>query len=74
MGYLPVLKNQKTTLKTKLKREKSLASEYDNMFYYKTNIKPIASDVILFHKKFTSLQEARKISDHLPIWFEFTLN
>lgn len=74
MGYTSILKNQKTSLKTKPKGTEYLASEYDNMFYKTNSINYLKSDVILFYKKFISLKEARKISDHLPIWFEFSLN
>jgi deoxyribonuclease-1-like protein len=74
MGYAPILENQKTSLKLKYKGENSLASEFDNMFYKTGSIKHINSDVILFYKKFISLKEARKVSDHIPIWVEFSLN
>ena len=74
MSFPPILKNQKTSLKTKPKGTDCLASEYDNMFYKTSSIKFLKSDVVLFYKKFISLKEARKISDHLPIWFEFSLN
>ena len=74
MGFAPILKNQKTSLKLKPKGDNYLASEYDNIFYKTSSINYLRSDVILFHKKFTSLKEARKISDHIPIWFEFSLN
>jgi len=74
MGFASILKNQKTTLKTKPKRDNYLASEYDNIFYKINTINFIKSDVVLFYKNFVSLKEARKISDHLPIWFEFSLN
>lgn len=74
IGFAPILENKKTSLKTKPKGIEYLASEYDNMFYKSSTVNYIKSDVILFYKKFNSLQEARKISDHLPIWFEFSLN
>ncbi len=74
MGFSPILKNQKTSLKTKVKKGNYLASEYDNIFYKINSITFIKSDAILFYKNFISLKEARKISDHLPIWFEFSLN
>ena len=74
MGFSPILKNQKTSLKTKSKGNNYLASEYDNMFYKTSSIKYLKSDVILFYTKFISLKEARKVSDHIPIWFEFSLN
>jgi deoxyribonuclease-1-like protein len=74
MGFAPILRNQKTSLKTKPKGDNYLASEYDNIFYKTSSINYIKSDVILFYKKFISLKEARKVSDHIPIWFEFSLN
>lgn len=74
MGFAPILKNQKTSLKTKPKGGNYLASEYDNIFYKISSITYLKSDAIMFYKKFISLKEARKISDHIPIWFEFSLN
>jgi len=74
MGYFPILKNQKTTLKQKCKNNICLSSEFDNIFYKTSNLKVINSGVIHFYEDFESLQEARKISDHIPIWFEFSLN
>lgn len=73
MGYNSVLQNQKTSLKQKCKNDNCLSSEFDNIFY-KTNFLDYKnSGVIPFYKNFNSLQEARKISDHIPIWFEFSL-
>jgi deoxyribonuclease-1-like protein len=74
MGYAPILENQKTSLKLKHKGENYLASEFDNMFYKTSSLNFIKSDVILFYQKFISLKEARKVSDHIPIWIEFSLN
>jgi deoxyribonuclease-1-like protein len=74
MGYAPILENQKTSLKLKRKGENYLASEFDNMFYRTGSLNFIKSDVILFYKKFISLKEARKVSDHIPVWLEFSLN
>ncbi|CAM3699454.1 endonuclease/exonuclease/phosphatase family protein [Flavobacterium chungbukense] len=74
MGYDSVLKNQKTTLKQKCKNNICLASEFDNIFYKTSTLKVLNYGVIKFYEDFESLQEARKVSDHIPIWFEFTLN
>lgn len=74
MGYSPIFEKQKTTLKQECKEENCLASEFDNIFYKKEHIKYINSGVISFYKSFDSLKEARKISDHIPVWFEFSLN
>ncbi|UUF14538.1 MULTISPECIES: endonuclease/exonuclease/phosphatase family protein [Flavobacterium] len=74
MGYTSTLQKQKTTLKQKCNGDICLASEFDNTFYNPNRLNHIDSGVILFYKKFNSLQDARKISDHIPIWLEFSLN
>lgn len=74
MGFTPVFKGQKTTLKRKCQTKTCLASEFDNIFYSKKNIQPIKSGIIRFYKNFNSLKQARKISDHVPIWFECLIN
>ena len=74
MGYRPILVNQKTSLKQKCKNQECLASEFDNIFFKTSKIKNIRSGFIPFYKSFGSLKEARKISDHVPIWIEFSLN
>lgn len=73
MGYSPILQNQKTTLKQQCKNDICLASEFDNMFYKTSTIEFMNSGIVPFHKNFNSLKEARRISDHIPIWFEFSL-
>jgi deoxyribonuclease-1-like protein len=73
-GYTSIFQNQKTSLKQKCKNNNCLASEFDNIFYKTEAINYKNSGVISFYKNFKSLQEARKISDHIPIWFEFSLN
>ena len=73
MGYLPILVNQKTSLKKECVNGDCLASEFDNIFY-NTKIKKLNSGILPFYKNFNSLKEARKISDHIPIWMEFSLN
>ena len=74
MGYQSILVNQKTSLKQTVKKGKYLASEYDNMFYNTSKINSINKGIISFYKNFASLKEARMISDHIPIWFEFSFN
>jgi endonuclease/exonuclease/phosphatase family metal-dependent hydrolase len=74
MGYQSILMNQKTSLKQECKNGNCLASEFDNMFYNASKIKTITNGVIPFYKNFNSLKEARMISDHIPIWLEFSLN
>jgi endonuclease/exonuclease/phosphatase family metal-dependent hydrolase len=74
MGYKAIIENQKTSLKQEYKNGECLSSEFDNMHYKSSKIKPLNSGIIPFYKNFNSLKEARVISDHIPIWFEFSLN
>ena len=73
MGYNPILINQKTSLKKQYKNGQYLASEFDNMFYNQ-KVKNINNGVIHFYKYFKTLKDAHVISDHIPIWFEFSIN
>ena len=72
-GYNSILVNQKTSLKKQLKNGQSLASEFDNIFYNQ-KVRNINGGVIHFYKNFKTLKEAHIISDHIPIWFQFSLN
>ena len=71
MGYQPVLVNQKTSLKKNCKNGNCLASEFDNLFYNTTRTKLTRAGILSFFKNFQSLEAARTISDHIPIWAEF---
>lgn len=73
MGYVPLLVGQKTTLKKQVKHGETLASEFDNMFYT-SKITKVEGGVVLFYEQFTNFAEARKVSDHIPIWIQFSLN
>lgn len=73
MGYKPILTGQKTSLKEACVNNDCLASEFDNMFYDTSAITFIKSGVLLFYKSFSVFKEARKISDHIPIYFQFSL-
>lgn len=70
-GYQPVLVNQKTSLRKKCKNGTCLASEFDNMFYNVAKIKLNRKGIVSFYANFESLEAARTISDHIPIWTEF---
>jgi endonuclease/exonuclease/phosphatase family metal-dependent hydrolase len=74
MGYKPIFINQKTSLKQTCINNDCLASEFDNMFYKISKVKYLNSGVIEFYKSFSTPKEARIISDHIPIYFQFTLN
>ena len=74
MGYKPTLIHQKTSLRQKCINDDCLASEYDNFFFNSSKISFIKSGVILFYKSFQTLKVARTVSDHVPIYFQFSLN
>jgi len=73
MGYSATFIAQKTSLKKTCVNGDCLASEFDNIFY-NSKIQNLDAAVILFYKSFSSLQEAKAISDHIPVWIEFSLN
>lgn len=68
MGFAPILVNQKTSLRQKCRNSDCLASEYDNLFYDKRKILSKQKGIVPFYSAFSSVKEARKISDHVPIW------
>jgi endonuclease/exonuclease/phosphatase family metal-dependent hydrolase len=74
MNYQPLLVRQKTSLKKECKNNNCLSSEFDNLFYNSAKITAHHSGVIHFYKNFNSLKEALMISDHIPVWFEFSVN
>jgi len=71
MGYIPVLRNQKTTLRDKCLRDGCLASEFDNFYFDQKKAKMIEAGVLHFYKTFPSMRDARIVSDHLPVRFVF---
>ncbi|MBA2408213.1 MAG: endonuclease/exonuclease/phosphatase family protein [Chitinophagales bacterium] len=74
IGYKSIFIGEKTSLKQECIYDDCLASEFDNMFYESTKVTLISSGIIHFYKSFTCISEARMISDHVPIYFEFSLN
>ena len=73
MGYVSAFINQKTSLKKECSNEECLASEFDNIWYNSSKITISNPKVIHFYKSFTTLKEAREISDHIPVTTEITL-
>jgi len=73
MGYVPALTKQKTSLKKQCRGNDCLASEFDNIFYDTQTIQILNAGAINFYRQFNSLSEARRISDHLPVWMVFTI-
>lgn len=74
LGFLPIFKNQKTSLKQECKNGECLANPLDHIFYQESKISVVNKGVILFYKDFENLKEARKLSDHLPIYIIFKPN
>lgn len=74
MGYESVFKNQKTSLKKECELDDCLASEFDNIWYNSKKVRILKSDVVSFYNDFSTLKEARVISDHIPITAKFTIN
>jgi deoxyribonuclease-1-like protein len=68
MGFKPVFVGQKTTLRSKCLQNDCLASEFDNIFYHPSKITLVKFGVIHFYKSFPSMEKARMISDHIPIY------
>lgn len=73
MGYSPIFTGQKTSLKMSCIGTECLASEFDNIFYHEEKINFVSSGIIPFYEAFISVEDARIVSDHVPIWFEFAL-
>lgn len=72
MGYLPALTGQKTSLKQSCAGDDCLASEFDNFFYNSNKIEKASAGVIHFYRSFPDLTAARKITDHVPVYLEFS--
>jgi len=72
-GYAPVLQNQKTSLRDRPINNDYLASEYDNIFYDTKKLKIIEKGVIHFYRKFVNFEDAKYISDHIPIFCKIEL-
>ena len=69
-GFLTALHNQKTTLKIQCKEFEYLNYVIDNIFYSK-DIQCVNSGVIDFVKTCSNLENARTLSDHLPVFVRF---
>lgn len=72
-GFASALKNKKTTLKQKCNSSMYLNHPIDNI-YYTPKINLHQSNSIDFVQSCYNLDRARGISDHLPIFIEFSLN
>lgn len=69
-GFKNALNDQPTTLKMKCKDNQYLNHAIDN-FYYTSQINQIQSGAIDFIRSCNNLEQARGVSDHLPVYLEF---
>ena len=72
-GFSSALFNQKTTLKSKCLGVDYLNYAIDNIFYSQT-ISNIETGVLDFVLVCDELENARKLSDHLPVFLKFSIN
>lgn len=70
LGYAAVLDDQPTSLRRERREGPSghLANEYDNIFFETTPFRETRGGVLDFTPRFSSLKEARSLSDHLPVY------
>lgn len=72
-GYPPAFTGQKTSLKQRCVNGNCLASAYDNFFYNQAKVNLIDAGIIPFYTAFEDLKEARKLSDHVPVFLKFSM-
>lgn len=73
-GYPAAFSGQKTSLRQKCINGDCLSSEYDNFFYNQAKINRINAGIIPFYTAFDDIKEARKVSDHVPVFLKFSMN
>lgn len=73
LGYQAALINQKTSLKQHCNGEDCLASAFDNIFYNTSKVQVKSAGILPFYNFFSSFEEARLVSDHVPVYLEFEM-
>ncbi|TKC57564.1 endonuclease [Pedobacter hiemivivus] len=73
-GHTSAFKGQKTSLKQKCVNGNCLASEYDNFYFKASGINVLRTGIVHFYQDFEDLRTARLISDHVPIYMQFSLD
>lgn len=71
LGMKSALKNSPTTLKRKCMESQYLNHAIDNIYFY-PGIRKTAAETIDFVGTCENLEQARRISDHLPVFMVFT--
>lgn len=72
MGFIPVFYDQKTSLKVNCQDNDCLSSAFDNAYYDSNYFKVSNNQIIPFYKDFNNYMDARKVSDHVPIYFQIS--
>ena len=67
-GFNPALLNIRSTIKMEEQEGVKFAHEYDNFIFEKDEFTILKSGRIDFTSHFINLKEARKVSDHLPVY------
>jgi endonuclease/exonuclease/phosphatase family metal-dependent hydrolase len=72
LGYRAVLDDHPTSLRRKRRSgpRGHLANEYDNIFVETGPLRAARDGVLDFTDRFSSLKEARSLSDHLPVFLD----
>ena len=73
MGFQAALVNQKTSLKQHCSGGDCLASPFDNIFYNTSKVQAKSTGIFPFYLSFKNFEEARLLSDHVPVYLEFGL-
>ena len=72
-GYQPSIQDSPTTLKKSCKNGNYLNHSIDNIYFDSDIIQKINADKVDFVNSCDNLETARGISDHLPVFLEFSL-
>ena len=71
-GFVSAIQNSRTTLKKKCKNKKYLYHSMDNIYYNSNTVNLLSSGKVDFVGSCDNLVNARQISDHLPVFIEFS--
>lgn len=73
MGYISSMVDQKTSLRQKCINNDCLASEFDNFYFNTAKVNLKSAGILHFYKEFDNLKMARKVSDHVPVFLNFSI-
>ena len=72
-GYNFILSNQRTTLRTQVRDGRYLANPKDNILYQRNSFRKVDAGIVDTYQLTGSLDAARNLSDHVPVWVEFEI-